>query len=158
MWLFAGFIAFPLIEIALFVTVGGWLGLWPTLVIVIGTGVAGVMVIRWQGMRSLADLRLAAAQGRNPGGAMADSAIVAVGGMLLILPGFLTDTLGLLLMVPPLRRVLIRTVAARMHVIVPDQPFGRRESGIEVIDGEYFEVGPTPPEAKDLPPPGWTRD
>jgi len=158
MWLLAGILGVPLIEIALFVTVGAWLGLWATLAIVVGTAVAGIVVIRRQGLQSMAELRRATAQGRDPSGMVADSAIVAFAGVLLILPGFLTDTFGLLLLLRPLRRRLIKALAARVNVRTAGQPFGNsHRSGADVIDGEYFEVIETPPEAKDMPPSGWTR-
>ncbi len=159
MWLLAGILAVPLIEIALFVTVGAWLGLWATLAIVVGTAVAGVLVIRRQGLQSMAELRRTTALGRDPTGMVADGAIVAFAGILLILPGFLTDTLGLLLLLPPLRHRLIQALAARVTLGTTGEPFGtsRRRSGPDVIDGEYFEVVEAPPEAKDVPPSGWTR-
>ena len=140
MWLFAGILAYPLIEIALFVTVGGWIGLWPTLAIVIGTGVAGVSVIRWQGLQAMDGLRQATQMRRNPLGQMAENALVGLAGVLLILPGFLTDTLGLLLLIPQVRRLVIRVLAARAQVYTA-QPFdGPRRSGADVIDGEFFEI------------------
>ena len=57
MWLFAVFLAVPLIEIALFVTVGGWIGLWPTLGIVVLTAVAGTALVRREGLRAIEELR-----------------------------------------------------------------------------------------------------
>lgn len=140
MWLFAGFFAVPLIEIALFVTVGGWIGLWPTLAIVLGTGVAGVTVIRRQGLQAMQGLRQAAAVRRNPLGQMADSALICLAGVLLILPGFLTDTLGLLMLIPPLRHLAIRVLASRARVYAAAGFDGPRRSGPDVIDGEYFEI------------------
>jgi len=140
MWLFAGFLAYPLIEIALFVTVGGWIGLWPTLAIVIGTGVAGVSVIRWQGLQAMDGLRQATQMRRNPLGQMADSALVGMAGIFLILPGFLTDTLGLLLLIPQVRRQVIRVLEARAQVYTAAPFDGPRRSGPDVIDGEFFEI------------------
>jgi len=159
MGLIAALFAVPLVEIVLFVTVGSWLGVGPTLLIVLGTGVAGVAILRHQGTQAMRGLRSATQQLRDPIGPMADSAVVAFGAVLLILPGFLTDTLGLLLMIPPLRRMLIAALARR--VVVQGMPFGTpsRRSGSDVIDGEFFEVTPDLPEIepRTRPPSGWTQ-
>ena len=140
MWLIAGVFAVPLIEIALFVTVGGWIGLWLTLAIVVGTALAGVMVVRVQGLQALDGLRQATQLRRNPLGQIADSALIGMAGVLLILPGFLTDTLGLVLLIPPVRRLVIRSVAARAHLYATASFDGTRRSGSDVIDGEFFEI------------------
>lgn len=146
MWLFAGLFAIPLIEIALFVTVGGWIGLWPTLAIVMGTGLAGVTVIRRQGLQAIAGFRQATQMRRNPLVQMADSAMIGMAGVLLILPGFLTDTLGLLLLIPPVRQVVIRAMAARAQIHTAANFDGPRRSGPDVIDGEYFDIDEDPTE------------
>jgi len=159
MWLFAGLLAVPLIEIALFVTVGGWLGLWLTLAVVIGTAIAGVGVIRRQGVQGLEGLRQASRLQRDPMGQVADSALVLLAGFLLILPGFMTDTLGLVLLVPPLRALLIRGLASRAQIYATGPGAdGPRRRGPEVIDGEFFEIGQEQPDgAPNRPPSGWTR-
>lgn len=148
MWLFAGFLAVPLIEIALFVTVGGWIGLWPTLGIVVGTAILGVAVIRRQGAQALEGLRQAGQMRRNPLGQIAENALVGMAGVLLILPGFLTDSLGLLLLIPPVRQLVIRSFAARAQVYGAASFDGPRRSGPDVIDGEYFEIEQDQPEVQ----------
>ncbi len=155
MWLFLLFLAVPLIEIALFVTVGGWLTLWPTLGLVLLTGVIGTALMRWQGLRVLAELRGDMGQLKNPLSPLAHGALIVIAGLLLLTPGFFTDTIGFLLMVPAVRAFIIRFVGARITV----QTFGmqeataaRRETGI--IDGEYFEVDENPPPRG---PSGWTK-
>ena len=137
------FVLLPLIEIALFVVVGGWIGVWVTLALVVATTLGGALVLRGLGRRAVDDLRRGAGRGVAPG----DMAIKALAAMLLILPGFLTDAIGLLLLVPPLRRVLVARMAARMTVVrpTPDRPAD------VVIDGEYRRIDP------DAPPSGWTR-
>jgi UPF0716 protein FxsA len=148
-----GLLAWPLIEIALFVTVGGWLGLWLTLAIVLGTGIAGVALMRWRGLRAMADLRAQVRNVRNPLPMVADQAMFMLAGILLILPGFLTDVLGLLLLIPPVRMVLISLAARR--VIIRPGPTARRQAA-DVIEGDYTAVD-APPRTGNRPS-GWTQD
>ncbi len=117
MWIFWLFFAVPLIEIALFVTVGAWLTLWPTLAIVLATGVLGSVLVRHQGIGVLRELQQAGIHMTNPVSPLAHGALILMGGFMLILPGFFTDFLGFLLMIPPLRRVLIRVIAERISLV-----------------------------------------
>ena len=156
MWLFALLVALPLIEIGLFVTLGGVIGLWATLAWVIGTGFAGVALIRAQGMRGMVDLRRETDLIRNPLTPLAHGALKVLAGMLLILPGFLTDALGLLLLIPPLRGLLIAGLAARIKVSGATAGVPRRQAQAEVIEAEYTVIAP---EDREKPPPSrWTRD
>lgn len=156
MWLLLFFLAVPLIEIALFITVGGWLTLWPTLGLVLLTGVIGTALMRWQGLKVLAELRGDMGQLKNPLSPLAHGALIVVAGLLLLTPGFFTDTIGFLLMVPAIRAFIIEQVGARIQV----QTFGMHTSSTTrtqettVIDGEYIELDDTPPPRG---PSGWTR-
>lgn len=157
---FALLLAWPLIEIALFVTIGGAIGLWLTLLVVIGTGVLGVALLRRQGLRSAERLRQQMGEMRDPLGVAGDGALRALAALLLILPGFLTDFLGAMLLLPPLRAALIAQITRRVGVVSmrSDQP-ARRADGI-VIDGEFVEVDPDPnhtPARTPARPSGWTR-
>jgi UPF0716 protein FxsA len=153
---FALLLAWPLIEIALFVTIGGAIGLWLTLLVVIGTGFLGVALLQRQGLRNTERLRRQMDQMRDPLRAAGDGALLALAAILLILPGFLTDFLGALLLIPPLRRLLIAQMARRFGVasMRSDQP-ARRSDGI-VIDGEFVEIDPDPNRPPNQPS-GWTR-
>jgi UPF0716 protein FxsA len=153
---FALLLAWPLIEIALFVTIGGAIGLWLTLLVVMGTGVLGIALLQRQGLRSAERLRRQMDQMRDPLTAAGDGALRAFAAILLVLPGFLTDFLGALLLIAPLRALLIAQIARRVSVasMRSDQP-ARRSDGI-VIDGEFVEVDPDP-NRQPGPPSGWTR-
>ncbi|MFN3935966.1 MAG: FxsA family protein [Gemmobacter sp.] len=140
MWLFLLFIGVPLVEIALFVQVGGWLTLWPTLAIVVATAVAGAWLVRRQGLAALADLRNAAQGFGNPASTLADGALILVAGMLLLTPGFFTDTMALLLLVPAVRRRVLSTLARRI-VVLRDRSAARDI----VIDADYREIEPGAP-------------
>jgi UPF0716 protein FxsA len=162
MWIFALFLVDPLIEIALFVTVGGWLTLWPTLAIVLGTGVLGVFVMRLQGLRAMSDMQIAMKTMQNPMSPMANSAMIMVAGILLILPGFLTDTLGLLLLIPFVRHWVIGRFAGKMRVFTtagpsPDWRDGaQNQYSDEAIDAEYSEIEPERPTLRGTS--RWTQD
>lgn len=166
-------IALPLIEIALFVQIGGMIGLWPTLALVIASSLGGVAVMRRQGAKSLIRLRESMETGGDPTGPLAHGALVMIAGILLFLPGFLTSACGLLLLVPPIRAWLIGRGAARMTVQAtafrrggtgpgmrpagprpgsPAQP-GTIEAEYEVIEDDTAEdKGPRRPGTS-----GWTR-
>ena len=91
MWLFALFLAVPLIEIALFIQVGGWIGLWPTLLIVIVTAVVGTALVRSRGAHAIEELRQSFRDLRDPSEPLAKGAMVLFAGALLLTPGFFTD-------------------------------------------------------------------
>lgn len=163
MALFALFVIVPLVEIALFVTVGGWLTLWPTLAIVLATALAGSALLRWQGTQVLRELQQEMSALRDPLSPLAHGALVLVGGVMMILPGFLTDVLGLCLMVPAVRRLVIRLVLARVAArggrvafsFGPGAGFRVRGQG-DVIDGDWHEAAPGRPEGIGRPS-GWTK-
>jgi UPF0716 protein FxsA len=156
MWLLVAFIAVPLIEIGLFIQVGGWLTLWPTLGIVLLTGIIGTFLVRKQGLQVLGELRQSMSQMKDPLSPLAHGAIILFAGVLLLTPGFFTDAVGFLLMIPQLRQMIIAQIAARV-VVVGGAPPGRAAN--DVIDGEYSDLGPqTPPKPRgNIPPSGWTK-
>jgi UPF0716 protein FxsA len=134
MWLFLIFVAVPIIEIALFIQVGGAIGLLPTLAIVVLTAVIGTSLMRHQGMQALARLQRQIDAGGDPTGPIAHGALILVAGVLLLTPGFFTDTLGLLLLIPAVRERVIAWGAARITVQTIGfgraGPRGRPQGGI----------------------------
>jgi UPF0716 protein FxsA len=133
-------LALPLIEIALFVTLGARLGLWLTLAWVLLTGVIGVMILRWLAVSGAIRGRREFVEGfrgrlaEAPLSPIAHQAIIGVAAVLLILPGFFTDALGLLLLLRPVRASIIRLVGQRMRNVTvmtqgfdgPDDPYPRQ--------------------------------
>lgn len=140
MRVFALLLLWPLLEIGLFVVVGGAIGLWPTLAVVLGTGVLGVALIRWQGMGVLRDLQQNGAV--DPISPIAHGALILLGGFLLILPGFFTDVLGLMLMIRLVRRGLIAALGPRIQVQGFAASRFRRDPAEDWVDAEYEEVVP----------------
>jgi UPF0716 protein FxsA len=101
--LVAGFIVVSIAEVWLLTVVGGAIGLLPTLLILLAEAVVGAFLLRREGRKSWAALVTAYQEGRVPTGQLADAALVLVGGIMLILPGFFTDIVGLAFLLPPSR-------------------------------------------------------
>lgn len=98
------FIVVPLVELALLIQVGQVIGLGPTILLVLVTGVAGAALARREGVRTLTAIQRELAQGRLPGRALLDGAAILVGGAFLLTPGILTDLVGISLLLPVTRR------------------------------------------------------
>jgi len=157
MWLFLLFLAVPLIEIGLFIQVGGLIGLWPTLAIVVLTAVIGTSLMRQQGALAMSQIRTSFQELRDPAEPLAHGAMILFSGALLLTPGFFTDAVGFALLLPPVRAAAYRWLSKHMVVRTvgvgpaPQQP----RPGQDVIEGDFEDVTPThrPPEG----PSGWTR-
>lgn len=104
-WFFILFIGLPLADLVLLLRIGGVLGFWPTVGVVILTGFVGATLARWQGLRTLARIQGELASGRMPGDELADGALILLAAALLVTPGFLTDLLGVFLLIPLTRRL-----------------------------------------------------
>ena len=110
------FIIIPLVELYLIIKVGGHIGALWTVMIVVGTAVIGVNLLRMQGFNTLQRAQQNMAQGAMPAMEMMEGIVLAVGGALLITPGFLTDTLGFICLIPFTRQALIRGFIKRNSV------------------------------------------
>lgn len=155
MWLFALFVAVPLIEIALFIQVGGAIGLWPTLGIVVLTAFLGTYLVRSQGLQAMANLRGSFSELRDPTEPLAHGAMILFSGALLLTPGFFTDALGFALLVPAIRSAVYAYARSRVQVqafSMGNPPKHERET---VIDGDFVEVDPSKPTTPGNS--GWTR-
>lgn len=137
-FLFLAFLVVPLIEIAIFILLGQAIGVLPTLLGVLVTAVAGAVLVRAQGLPLLAEIRETLAAGRLPGRAIGDAMMVGIGGVLLMTPGYFTDTLGLLLLVPPVRALLYRELSRRFVVIAPGAARGPSRPDTIDLDGESW--------------------
>ncbi|GAA0607345.1 FxsA family protein [Thalassospira tepidiphila] len=100
------FVAMPIIEIAVFIQAGELIGLWPTIGVVVLTAIIGTSLMRAQGLQTLAKAQSQMDQGEMPIGALFDGICILIAGVLLLTPGFVTDTFGFLLLVPPLRQLI----------------------------------------------------
>jgi UPF0716 protein FxsA len=135
--------ALPLLEIAVFVLVGRWIGVWPTLGLVLLTGIAGAVVLRLQGFLVLRQAREAARRDEVPVAEALDGLCVLLAGVLLILPGFVTDAFGILLLLPPVRTLLGRVVARNLVATATIFAWGEEGGGPpgaeggRVVEGEF---------------------
>jgi len=149
MWLFLAFVSVPLIEIGLFIQVGGAIGLWPTLAIVVLTAIIGTTLVRNQGLMAIGNLQRSFSDLQDPTEHLAHGAMILISGALLLTPGFFTDAIGFALLMPPVRVALLKYLRKRIKVQSftmggqqtrqPPQGFGQSD----VIDGEFHEVDPT---------------
>ena len=159
-----------ILEIVVIVAVGHAIGAWPTFVLIVATSMLGVWLIRREGSKAFQALQNAARSGRMPAREIADGMLVLAGGLLLTGPGFITDVIGLLLVLPftrPVARNLLTAaitsrVVAQSEVFTtdprvdgarPDSAFPasggpqgprRSESSGEVVEGEIIDDDPPP--------------
>lgn len=111
--LFVIFVATPIIEIALFLTVGEQLGLGRTLAIVVITAFIGAALVSRQGRAEVAALQASIGQGMVPSKELAHGAMILIAGAVLLTPGFLTDAIGFALLVPQVRELVRRWFSRR---------------------------------------------
>ena len=114
------FVVVPIIELMLLIQLGQFIGLMPTLALVVATGIGGAAMARAEGLRVLFQFQEELAQGRLPGQAMLDGASVLVGAAFLLTPGVLTDLLGFSLLFPLSRRWIQRRLRKRLEQQIAD--------------------------------------
>ncbi len=160
------FIFVPLAEVGVFIQVGGLLGIWPTLALCLLTAAIGTLCIRHQGFKLITRARAQLDAGEAPVFEVVSGVCLVIAGVLLLVPGFVTDAVGFLLLLPPARRLFYdRFLAPRMAIIAEAQAArGQKGPGPgreppprpSVIEGEFEELGDVKGE---MPPPrgGWDK-
>lgn len=113
--LIALFIIGPIAEIALLISVGKVIGVWPVVALCLATAFLGAVILRAQGLSALRSAQLDIADGKVPVEAAADAIFLVVAAPLLMLPGLITDAMGFLLLIPPVRRFLAREALKRIR-------------------------------------------
>jgi UPF0716 protein FxsA len=159
------FISVPLIEIGLFIQVGSLIGLWPTLATVVLTAIIGTWLLRQQGFAVIAQARETTARNELPVEPIIHGVFLLVAGLLMLTPGFFTDAIGFLLLVPRIRLGIAYAIWDKIkdnvHVVQPGMrphpgsPVDRSTGpGVgPIIDGEAIES-----ETKSKPDAGPPRD
>ncbi len=149
MYLFLAFVLVPIIEIALFIQVGGAIGLGPTLLIVVLTAFLGTWLVRNQGQLAMGQLRNSFNRLSDPTEPLAHGAMILFAGALLLTPGFFTDGFGFALLIPRVRVAVFNYLRARVTVAqfnmgggAQTRPGARND---DIIDGDFQEVHPNSP-------------
>ena len=168
--IFLALIGVPIIEIAVFIEIGGRVGLWPTLALIFATAAIGTALLRYQGLSVLADARGSVERGELPVRALLDGVCLVIAGALLLTPGFFTDLAGALLLISPIRHILqavaLRWIAAHGSFTVSAtmstardgsttwSKSSKRDGDASVIEGEFVEEDDDEPTAGSgrLPP------
>ena len=136
-WLLLLFFSVPLVEIYVLLEVGGVIGALPTIALVVLTAVIGAGLIRAQGISTLGRVQQELDRGELPAVSIIEGALLLVAGALLLTPGFVTDSIGFLILVPPLRRWAVEAFLKNRLAAAggPRGPHG--DAGPHVIEGEY---------------------
>jgi UPF0716 protein FxsA len=142
------FTILPLVELWLLVRFSGMFGFWTTIALVLGTGMAGAGLARWQGFQVIQRVQAQMREGILPAQAIGDGALIFAAGLLLITPGILTDALGLSLLVPPLRKLVLKGVQLwfAKHVRVETHSFHTGPNGAQppgrstIIDAKVIDA------------------
>ena len=125
--LVALFIVVPIVELYVIIQIGGLIGVWPTIALLLADAVLGSLLLRHQGRGAWRRFNLALAERRFPGREVADGLLIAIGGTLLLTPGFVTDIVGLIFLIPPTRAIirrLLRGYVGKRFVVVGAQSMG----------------------------------
>jgi UPF0716 protein FxsA len=153
------FIVVPILELYVIVQVGQWIGLVPTLALLLADAVLGSLLLKHQGRGAWRRFNEALAARRFPGKEVADGLLIMIGGTLLLTPGFITDLFGLFLLIPPTRaiarRVLKRLTVGRFMVVgMPGggrDPFGQPPGSAGPRPSRDYDFEGT---AEEVPPQG----
>jgi UPF0716 protein FxsA len=134
------FVGIPLTELYFLIKVGAQIGAFPTIFLTVFTALLGGYMVRHQGFSTLMRVREMVDRGEMPAIEMMEGAVLLVCGVLLLLPGFITDAVGFIFLVPPIRRWLLTAGLQSGGILRPAPPPERPDSSRqrpEVIEGEF---------------------
>jgi len=155
LFLFLIFLAFPFLEIAVLIKVGQILGFWLTVGLLFGAAALGLYIIRREGVSVIGRMVDATSAGRMPVAGILDTYAAIVAGCLLIVPGFITDAIGLLLLVPPIRQYLMAMMLPGIAIFgmrkarpePPPEPDRSAKRPI-IIEGDFERIDEDEPPRK----------
>ena len=137
-WFLVAIVALPLVELYLLIKLFGVLGFITTLALLLGAASLGMSLLRSQGLSTWMKVQHALARGETPALEMLESGLVALGGMLLVIPGMLSDILGLACLIPASRRRWAAYLLQNFVILPQGATGGAAEpEGMRVIEGEY---------------------
>ena len=141
----------PILEIAVFIFVGGEIGIVATLGMILLTAIIGSILLRIQGFSIIQRIQQKSEQGELPGQELVNGLMIAIAGVLLLTPGFVTDAIGFLLFFPPFRDFLWQSVASKVVIHTPGgfgsgagDPHGRMPDDVVDLDPSEFSEKPNP--------------
>ncbi|MFQ3176711.1 MAG: UPF0716 protein FxsA [Psychromonas sp.] len=145
--LFLTMVSVSLLEIYVLIKVGGFLGAWPTIALVVLTAFVGSALVRSQGLQVLRQFQQRIAQGESPGQELIEGFMLLVTGVLLVTPGFVTDFLGLLILQPSIRSMVAKYILANVKLnsamsggfsqSSSRSTFGDKKADGNIIEGEF---------------------
>ncbi len=152
------FVVLPLLELAVFVQVTHWIGALDSILLLLLVSAGGILIVRHQGLGIYRRVRAQLRAGIVPAAELVDGLLILIAGLLLIVPGFVTDFVGLLLLLPPVRGFVRGIVRRRSSVRVANRV-------VKVVNTRSSTSGTVPPDAeaapevlppvaRPLPPPG----
>ena len=141
----------PILEITVFILVGGQIGVVATLVMILVTAILGSILLRIQGFATLNSIQMKAHSGEIPGKELVSGVMIMIAGVLLLTPGFVTDGIGFLLFFPPFRQFLWSSIASKVVIKTEGafrnaqagahSPYGSQQEGVVDLDPtEYSET------------------
>ncbi len=135
------FLLVPLLEVFLLLKIGGIIGAWATIGLIVLTAIIGAVMLKQQGLATLQRLQRSVDQGQLPGLALLEAMFLLVGGVLLLTPGFFTDAVGFACLIPPVRQAMAGWLLSRSSVVVHSmRSHGhprRPPAGGRIIEGDY---------------------
>ena len=144
---FIFFIGIPIIEVILFITIGKYIGLWNTILIIIITGIIGAILVKSQGISTLKKGLEEIKSNKIPMLPMIEGIAIVIAGAFLLTPGFLTDTLGAILLIPPLRLKIVEFVIEYLKKsftlksnFTRDTENENKHNDKKVYEGKYVEI------------------
>lgn len=151
-FLLLAILSLPLIEIAVLIYVGSNIGVFPTIGLIILTGFLGMQLLRIKGFAVISRIRAEMDSGQIPNKSMADAAMIALAGIFLIIPGFVSDIIGILLFLPPVRALIRAAIGKRVTIVRAGS--GPRPGVVDLDPADYHRTdsGPEDPSPWRLPP------
>ena len=141
--LFFMFVGIPILEISIFISIGGAIGLWPTLTTILATALIGSILIKKQGLKTLYSAQKQFNDGHLPLEDFFDGLCIIISGIFLITPGFLTDIIGILVLFPLFRSLLKKIISNVLMNKTNSRQFSSYQKTSQTIDGEFEQIQPS---------------
>lgn len=141
------------VELVLLIRIGAWMGILPTIALIVFTGFLGAWLTQREGLKTLARVREQTSRGEIPGDALLDGLCILLAGAFLVTPGILTDLVGFSLLIPPLRAPIKAAIAKRAEDAIRSGRATGRVTFVEAGPGGFhgFDIGTPPNRSAERP-------